>query len=122
MGHHNQPLELLIAGIGEREHGPIGVAFPGAHVHALHDPVRAGSGGHQQAIRVGTVAFDRSREVEGGGILRHIDGLDRTRSGSRHEQHDRENRQPNGGAQEAQATISNTNRPAGETGVTARQY
>ena len=46
----DQPVDLLVAGIGEREHRPVGVALARAHVHALHDAVRPGRGRHQDAV------------------------------------------------------------------------
>jgi len=57
----DQALELLVAGIGEREHRPIGIALTRPYVHALHDTVGTRRGGYQEAIRIGTVALDCGR-------------------------------------------------------------
>src|SRR5437879_8128090 len=57
------------------------------------------------------MALDRGGQIERGGVLRYVNRLDRTgRRGAG--QDDREDRQPSGGADEAQVTISNCKSPA----------
>ncbi len=105
MRHHDQALELLVAGIGEREHRPIGIALARPHVHALHDAVGPRRSGDQEAIGIGAMALDRGGQIEGGGVLRHVDRLDRAgRWGAGERDHD--DRQPGDGADETQTTIS----------------
>ncbi len=68
MRDDDQAVDLLVAGIGEREHRPVGVALARAHVHALDDAVGAGRGRHQDAVAVGAVPLDRGGEVDCGGV------------------------------------------------------
>ena len=72
----DQPVDLLVAGIGEREHRPVEIALARAHVHALHDAVRSGRGRHQDAVLLGAMALDRRGQVDRGGVEPHADGLD----------------------------------------------
>ena len=119
----DQALELLVARIGEREHRPIGIALARAHVHALHDAVGPRGGRYQQAVGVGAMALDRGRQIECGGILRHVDRLDRAGGrgagqndrADRGDRDDRDDRQPSGGADETQTTISKCESPIGKS-------
>ena len=77
MRHDDQPVDLLVAGIGEREHRPVGVALARAHLHAPHDAVGPGRGRNQDAVAVGAMALDGVGQVDGGGVGAHVDGLDR---------------------------------------------
>ena len=79
MRHDDQALDLLVAGIGEREHRPVGVALAGAHVDAADDAVGAGRGRDQDAAVLAAMAFDRVGEIDRGRVEPHIDGLDRVR-------------------------------------------
>ena len=95
MRHDDQAVDLLVAGIGQREHRPVGVALAGAHVHAADDAVGAGRGRHQDAVVLGAVALDRVGQVDGGGVEPHVDGLDRPSRGHAGND-DREHRQAAG--------------------------
>ena len=53
MRHDDQPVDLLVAVVGEREHRPVGVAFARAHLDAAHDAVGAGRGRHLDAVGFG---------------------------------------------------------------------
>ena len=72
MRHDDQPLDLLVAGIGEREHRPIGVALARAHVHAADDAVGSRRGGDQDAVALGAMALDRIGEVDRGASVRTL--------------------------------------------------
>ena len=77
MRNDDEAVDLILAGIGEREHRPVGAALAGAHVHALDDAVRPRRSGHLDAVGVGAVALDRVGEVDGRCVAGHIDRLDR---------------------------------------------
>ena len=50
MRHDDQPVDLFVAVIGEREHRPVRAAFARAHLDAAHDAVGARRGGHLDAV------------------------------------------------------------------------
>ena len=58
MRHDDEALDLLVAGVGERERRPIGVALAGAHVHAPDDSVGAGRGRNEDAVTVAALPLD----------------------------------------------------------------
>ena len=70
MRHDDQPVDLLVAGIGEREDRPVGAALARAHLDAADDAVRPGRGRDLDAVAVGALALDRVGEVDGGGVER----------------------------------------------------
>ncbi len=81
MRHDDQPVDLLVGIIGEREHRPVGIALARAHLDAAHDAVGAGRGGNLDAVGVGLLQFGGVGEVDGRGIEPHVDGLHRARGG-----------------------------------------
>ncbi len=113
MRHDDQPVDLLVAGIGEREHRPVGVAFARAHVHAAHDAVGAGRGRHLDAVVFGALALDGGGEVDRGGVGAHVDGLD-ARAGRSAEQ-----RRRSGIAAERQARRKPKRRPPARRSIAA---
>ena len=93
MRHDDQPLDLFVAGIGEREDGPIGVSLARAHVHAADDSVRSGSGRNKQPVGVAAIALGGVSEIDRLCIGAHIDRLDRAAARGakgKHEQHRRD--------------------------------
>ncbi len=79
MRHDDQALDLLVAGIGQREHGPIGVALARAHVHAPDDAVGPRRGRDQQAVGLGAMALGGVGKIDRRGVGAYTDGLDRAR-------------------------------------------
>ena len=76
MRRHDQPIDLLVAIIGEREHRPVSSGFARAHLDAADDAVGARRGRNLDAVAVGVLELDRVGEVDGGGVKADIDGLD----------------------------------------------
>ncbi len=91
MRHDDEALDLLVAGIGEREHRPVGVALARAHVHAADDAIGSGRGGDQEPVGVGAVAFGCVGEIDRGCVGAHVDGLDGAR-GREADHHDGQHR------------------------------
>ena len=110
MRRDDQPVDLLVAVIGEREYRPVLAGFAGAHLDAAHDAVGAGRGRNLDAIAVGVLQVDGVGEIDRRGIGAHIDGVDRVRGGNADNGHDRQS--DNGtaaqpcGAQKCQQTPS----------------
>jgi hypothetical protein len=75
--HHDQPVDLLVAGIGEREHRPVGRALARRLLHAAHDAVGAGRGRHLDAVGLGLDQVGDAGEVDRGDVGAHVDRLDR---------------------------------------------
>ena len=95
MRHDDQPVDLFVAVVGEREHRPVGVALARAHLDAAHDAVGSRRGGDLDAVGLGFEDFGGGGEVDGGGIEPHIDGFDRARRRRRQrEQHQCSGGQP----------------------------
>jgi hypothetical protein len=68
MRHHDKPVDLLVAGIGEREHGPVGRTLACRLLHAAHDAVGAGRRRHRDGIAVGLDQFGDAGEVDRGHV------------------------------------------------------
>ena len=83
MRHDDQPVDLLVGIVGEREHRPIGAGLARAHLDAAHDAVRAGRGGDLDAVAVGLLHFGGGGEIDGRGIEPHIHRFDGARGGRR---------------------------------------
>src|SRR5581483_6000121 len=84
MRNDDQPVDLLVPVISEREHGPVGLAFAAAHLDAADDAVRPGGGGHLDAVVFGALIFERFGQVDRGGVGAHrhcVDGESRTHGG-----------------------------------------
>ena len=82
MRRHDEAVDLLVAVVGEREHGPVLAGFAGAHLDAPHDAVGAGRGRNLDAVAFGVLQVDGVGEIDGRGIGAHVDGLDRARGGN----------------------------------------
>ena len=78
--HDDQPVDLLVAVVGEREHRPVVAGLARAHLDAADDAVRAGRGRDLDAIAFGLRALDRVGEIDRGGVDAHVDRLDRARA------------------------------------------
>ena len=74
--HHDQPVDLLVAGIGEREHRPVGRAFARRLLHAADDAVGAGRGRNRDGVGVGLDQFGDAGEVDRGDVGAHVHRLD----------------------------------------------
>ena len=104
MRHDDEPLDLLVAGIGECEHRPVGVSLARTHVHAANDAVGSRCGRDEQPVGVGAMVLGGIGEVDGLRVGAHIDRLHRARrreADRGHGQHRRE-----AGAHEMQPTFS----------------
>ncbi len=88
--HHDQPVDLLVARIGEREHRPVGAGLAPSHLDTADDSVGARRGRYLDAIAVGRLALDRIAEVDRGRVDAHVHRVDSVsgRSDQRRE-HDR---------------------------------
>ena len=109
MRRHDEAVDLLVAVVGEREHGPVLAGFAGAHLDAPHDGVGAGRGRNLDAVAFGVLQVDGISEIDGRRIGAHVDGLDRARGGNSgsgdHRQSDKGTAEP-GGAQKCQQSPS----------------
>ena len=78
MRRHDQPFELLVGIVGEREDDPVRLraGLLGADLDAPDDAVRAGRGGDLDAVALAVVALDRPGQVDGAAVDRDPDGLD----------------------------------------------
>ena len=121
----DQPVDLLVAGIGEREHRPIEVALARAHVHALHDAVRPGRGRHQDAV---AARCDGARPPRSGRSRRRRaaprwprpprPAAGRPTGSPRPQPRPQPNRQGTGDAGSNQAATSRPSEPCGDCGNT----
>jgi hypothetical protein len=103
--HDNQPVDLLVAGVGKREHRPVGRAFARRLLHAAHDAVRARRRRHLNAVGVGLVNLDDGGEVNRGDVRPHSHRLDGMTLRSAQQGADQDCRKT-GGAKKAQTTTS----------------
>ena len=92
MRRDDQPVELLVGVVGEREHDPRGLraGLARGDFDAAHDAVDAGRGGDLQAVALARITVDGARQVDGAGVDRHADGFHRV--GGRKGARQRENR------------------------------
>ena len=65
MRRDEQPVDLLVAVVGEREHRPVGAALARAHLDAAHDAVGARRGRDLDAVGFGLLPLDGVGEVDG---------------------------------------------------------
>ena len=86
MRHDDQPVDLLVGIVGEREHRPVVAAFARAHFDAAHDAVGAGRGRNLDAVGFRFLPLGGRGEIDGGNVEPHIDGFDRARR-QRRQQH-----------------------------------
>ncbi len=86
MRRHQQPVDLLVAVVGQRKHRPEGCAAAGLarlDLDAPHDAVRAGRRRHLDAVILLPVELDGLGQVEGAPVQRHRHRLQRV-GGYRH--------------------------------------
>ncbi len=100
--HDDQALDLLVAGIGKREHRPIGVALARAHVHAADDSVGPGRGRNEDAVALGAMPLGGVGEIDRLRLRAHVDRLDGARG--READHDHGQHRRYAGADEKQPT------------------
>jgi hypothetical protein len=74
--HDDQPVDLLVAGIGQREHRPIRRALAGRLLHAADDAVGAGRGRDRDGVGVGVDHLGDAGQVDRCHVGAHVDGLD----------------------------------------------
>jgi hypothetical protein len=72
----DEPVELFVAAIGEREYGPVRAGFARAHLDAADDAIRAGCGGHLDAPAGGVLDIDGVGEIDRGAFGVDIDRID----------------------------------------------
>ena len=99
--HDDQPVDLLIAVVGEREHRPVVAGLASAHLDAADDSVGAGRGRHLDAVAFGFEPLHRLGEVDRRGVDAHIDRLDGARD-IRARRDAEQNRHRDHGAQQTQ--------------------
>ena len=105
MRHHDKSVDLLVAGIGESEHRPVGRTLTCRLLHAAHDAVGAGGGRHRDGIAIGLDQFGDAGEVDCGHVgadVHRLDGMGGRRAKDGGQQQCREWC----GAQQAQTTTS----------------
>ena len=105
-----QPVDLLVAVVGEREHRPVVAALARAHLDPAHDPVGTRRGRDLDAFGLGPVPLDGVGQVDRGGVETHVDGVDGTRARYA-EQAEKRQRQRNDGAQDRQTAASRLDGP-----------
>ena len=110
MRSHDQPVDLLIAIVGEREHRPVGSGFASADFDAADNAVGAGRGRNLHAVAVGALKLDGIGEVDGGGVDTDIDGLDCSRAGNAEPSRKRKGRERRGSAKKCQKTTPSSRR------------
>ena len=72
----DQPVDLLVAVIGEREDRPIPSALPRTHFDAPDDPVIARRGRNLDAVAVSVYDVDRASQIDRPDIGADVDSLD----------------------------------------------
>jgi hypothetical protein len=79
MRRHQQPVDLLVRIVGEREHDPVraGAGLAGLDGDAAHDAVAPRRGEDADLVAVRAVALDHRGEVDGAQLRVHAHGLDR---------------------------------------------
>ena len=104
MRRHDEPVDLLIAVVGEREDGPVGVGLARAHLDAAHDPIRTRCRRNLDAIAVGVLKLDGAGEVDGRTFGGNVDRFNssRGRYPDYDRQHERQRAQLRGGTGECQ--------------------
>jgi hypothetical protein len=128
MRRDDQAIDLLIAVISQREHRPICVGFPGAHLDAANDPVRTGRSRNLHAIAIGVLVFDGSGEIDGEfarlALGRNVDCFDSVcgRHSDRDRPQQRQYAQGRGGTERRQWMPSNLGTPTAPQTTTPNEY
>ena len=76
MRRDDQPVELVVGVVGEREHHPVRAAFARAHLDAADDAVGAGRGGDLDAVAVAVLLIGGRGEVDRGRVAAHVHRFD----------------------------------------------
>ncbi len=121
----DQPVDLFVGVVGEREHRPLAAVRArrhGAHLDAAHDAVGARRGRDLDAVIVAVVAFDRRGEIDHQRVEPDRDRLHRTRRRRRQRcreserKHERSRtRLPEGGHERGQRAGKETTHDAQQT-------
>ena len=87
MRRDDQPVELLVRRVGEREDRPVagGPLVICLDLDAAHDAVGAGRRGHLEVLALVLIDLDRTGQVERDIVARNLDRLDRKRACGRAE-------------------------------------
>ena len=107
--HHDQAVDLLVAGIGEREHRPVGGALARRLLHAAHDAVGAGRGRHQDAVGFGLDPIGDGGEVDRRHVGAHVHRLDGEHGGTSRNKRERTARAAPRGARSPTTSASASN-------------
>ncbi len=75
----DQTIELVVGVVGEREHHPVLAAFAGADLDAADDAVGSWRGRNLDAVAVGALLFQNTREVDGRRVTADADCVERAR-------------------------------------------
>ena len=102
---HQQPVDLVGAVIGEREHHPMRAWLARAHLDAADDAFGVGGGGHLDAVAFAFRTLERVGEVDRRRVDADVDGVDGAH-GRGNERRD-DNRGPDYGAPMTQTTPPN---------------
>ena len=79
MRHDDKPVDLFLAGIGEREHRPVPSGLAAAHFDAADDAVGAGRSRNLDAAVVGLLELDSIGQVDGGSVGANVNRVHRMR-------------------------------------------
>src|SRR5579875_4166993 len=91
MRGHDQPINLLITGVGEGKNGPMVPAVARVHFNAVHDAVGTGCRGYLDTVGGGCLQFGGGCEVDRLGVETDIDRFHGARNcRRRHEEGERE--------------------------------
>ena len=90
MRRDDQPVELLVGGVGEREHGPVAgrARVIGLDLDAPHDAVGSGRGRNLEILALVAVDFDGARKVERDVVAGNLDRFDGEGRGRRAQRQD----------------------------------
>ena len=78
MRRHDQPVELLVAAVGEREHGPVAarIVVVRLDLDAPYDAVGPGCCRHLEVLALVAVDLNAPGQVERDVVARNLDRLD----------------------------------------------
>lgn len=82
MRHDDQPVDLLVAVVGERKNRPIAVAFTSAHFNSANNSIRTRRSRDLDAIAFSFLDFGGGGQIDSGRIETHVDGIHRVGGGN----------------------------------------
>jgi len=99
----DQPVDLLVRDVGEREDGPVALVLVrgGAHLDAAHDAVGAGRGGDLEGLAPAGIDLGGGGKVQRRVVTGDLDGLDGEgpaagQADEKHRRQEKESEQPAG--------------------------